>query len=342
VVSVTPAILVIAGGCALVVVWLSVVRAVLVPRQAPPLVARVAARSVAVVLIAACARLSAGPRERVMTLSAPLSLFAMLLWWQCGLGVGFALFGLGVGVEWAQLGPMLVMDLPGFEFLAVLCWLSVTVLLALFVLYLSLVMTAYVYRERLAASLPGQAAKLPDAEQMLATYVRSESRDQLDALFADWSRWLSEIRRTHVSYPVLVHCRPATEMCWLHATMIILDVAALVEAIAPTWSMPYTKALLDNGIRCLERLAADQGIVLTPAVVSLHGREQYAFEDTIAVTTAAGLPNERSAQEAWRVFQDLRTRYAPYSATMASSLLYVVVERGGDLSEVDAIGSETS
>jgi hypothetical protein len=262
-----------------------------------------------------------------MTLCGPLCQFVMVLSWLSGLGLGFALLAAAAGMDLANTGQFFILDLPEFHVIGLVFWASAAVLFGLFLVHLIVVANAYARRERLAASLPGQAARLPDAERMLAAYIRSNSRDQLDSLFADWTRWLSDIRCTHVSYPALVYYRPASEMCWLHATMIMLDAAALVEAIAPSWALPYTRALLDTGIRCLERLARDLGIVLTPAVVSLHGREQFGFVDTIAVATSAGLPAERSPQEAWRVFQDLRTRYAPYAATMATSMLYNTVSR---------------
>jgi hypothetical protein len=323
----TGAALTIIGVAVLVIVWLSVLRTVLVPRQAPPRAARWSARGVAVTMIAIGRRLPERFQETFLTLCGPLCQFAMLLGWLAGLALGFTMLALGEGSDVVDLGRILTFDTPDHRVIGVVAWVSVAVLLGLFSVHLALVANAYFERERLAASLPAQAARLSDAEHMLATYVSSDSRTQLDALFGQWTRWLSDIRRTHVSYPALVYYRPSTEMCWLHATMIMLDAAALVEAIAPSWAMPSTRALLDTGIRCLERVAADMRIELTPAVVSLHGREQFGFVDTIAVATSAGLPVERSPQEVWRIFQNLRTKYAPYASTMAMTMLYNVVNR---------------
>jgi hypothetical protein len=58
--------------------------------------------------------------------------------------------------------------------------------------------------------------------------------------------------------------------------------------------------------------------------VSLHWREQRGFADTIRIARSAGLPVERTPQEAWHAFQDMRTRYAPYAATIGSILHYEV------------------
>lgn len=323
----TSAVLTTIGALLLVIVWLSVLRAVLVPRQSPPRAARWSVRWVVRSMVWIARRLPERSRERFMTLCGPVGQLAMFACWLAGLAAGFVLLAVGDGVGIADIGPVFTFRLPDQRVIGLFAWVSAAVLLGLFLVHVLLVAAAYSRRERLAASLPAQAARLSDAERMLATYVQSDSRDQLDSLFAEWTRWLSDIRCTHVSYPALVYYRPSTEMCWLHATMIMLDAAALVEALAPSWAMPCTRALLDTGIHTLERVAAEMRIVLTPAVVSLHGREQFGFVDTIAVATSAGLPVERSPQEVWRVFQELRTQYAPYASTMALAMLYNVVHR---------------
>jgi len=207
---------------------------------------------------------------------------------------------------------------------ALLTVVSLATLLGLFMIHLSQVANAYDRRERFTARLASQAARPADAERILATYVRPDSRE-LDSLFAKWTDWLADTRRTHISYPVLVYLRPGNELGWLQAAVIVMDTAALVEAAAPSWAEPYARALLDTGVSCFERLCSDLGIVLAahPAV-SLQGREQVAFEDTMRLATSAGLPAERSYVDAWQVFQKWRTRYAPCAFAITSKLLYKV------------------
>jgi len=327
-------LLAVAGVALLVIVGLSTLRAVLAPRQSPPRVARWTVRLVSTVLIAIGARLPREPRERVMTLCAPLSLFGMLLCWLFGLFLGFALFAsavTGIDLDADGLGRFFALqETGGARIAGLLAWLSSAIVIGLFLVHLIRITNAYTRRELLAARLSAQAAKPPDAERILAAYVRSDSRNQLDVLFADWTGWLADIRCTHVCYPALVYYRPASEMCWLQAATIVLDAAALVEAIAPSWAVPYTRALLDTGMRCFERLGSDLGITLAHSEVSLQGREQFGFDETIKVTTSAGLPTERSPREAWLAFQGLRTRYAPYTTAIASILLYHVADNRVD------------
>jgi hypothetical protein len=218
---------------------------------------------------------------------------------------------------------------------------SVAVMLGLFMVHLSQLASAYDRRERFTARLAAQAAKPPDAERILAAYVRPDSRE-LDSLFVQWTDWLADIRRTHISYPVLGYLRPGNELCWLQAAVIVMDTAALVEAVAPSWAEPYARALLDTGTRCFERLCSGLGIVLTHSSVSLQGREQVGFEDTIRLATSAGLPAERSSSEAWQVFQKRRIRYAPCVSAIVSKLLYHVLASDSDGPGVSAPDIRTS
>lgn len=315
----------VAGTALVVAVWLSVLRTVFVPRQRPPVVARVVPRVVAVVAAAVGRRVPGVRGERVMTLSAPLSLFAILGVWLAGLAAGFALLAVGAGVPAtpAALGRFAVVHTGGaVDVLAAAGWFSAVLVTAVFLLHLVRVTDAYSRREILVAGLAAQAVLAADAERIIADHVRGGSRAGLDALFATWARWLADIRCTHVGYPVLVHYRPATELCWLEASVIMLDAAALVEALAPSWALPHSRVLLDTGVGCLQRIGAELGIEPSRAEVSLHGREQRVFADTVRLVSGAGLPVERGRQQAWEVFQGARTRYAPYAAEMASKLLY--------------------
>jgi hypothetical protein len=102
--------------------------------------------------------------------------------------------------------------------------------------------------------------------------------------------------------------------------------------MAPSWAMPNTRVLIDTGVRCLERVGTNLGIMLTRSEISLHWREQCGFSDTIRLASAAGLPLERSPQDVWRVFQDMRTRYAPYAAAIGSALHYGVSDTPSEAS----------
>jgi len=100
-----------------------------------------------------------------------------------------------------------------------------------------------------------------------------------------------------------------------------MDAAALVQATAPRWAPMHAKVLLDVGSVCLQDLAARIGIVLPVMTVSLHGREEQAFSDTLKFAIDSGLPAERDIDHASSTFQKIRVRYAPFAVLIGSQLL---------------------
>jgi hypothetical protein len=201
-------------------------------------------------------------------------------------------------------------------------WGAVELVLASFALHLFRITAAYSRRELVVARISVRAVQATEAERVLAEHLRLDSHDHLDRLFAQWAEWMADIRATHAGYPALTIYRPATELCWLDASVLILDAAALTEAVAPRWAPPSARSVLAAGSVCLPMLAAQVGIRLPVPVVSLEGREECGFEQTVKCAVDAGLPPERDHVEAWPVFQDWRTRYAPYAMAMNTRLCY--------------------
>ena len=59
----------------------------------------------------------------------------------------------------------------------------------------------------------------------------------------------------------------------------------------------------------------------TQPLVSLQGREECDFPDTIKTALQAGLTAERDERAAWLAFQDWRQAYAPHASAIAAHLL---------------------
>jgi hypothetical protein len=314
------------GGVLLATSWLSVVRAVFTQGQLPPRAARWSIRLTAGVLTPVASLFAPARRERLLALCAPLALFLMFAAWFTGSTTGFVLLAVAadaIRLEPADIGGMLAFEVAGpARLYAVAAVASGALLVGVFAVYLVRIAAAYGRREALVARLSAHAAVPSDAERLIATYVRSDSRAQLDTWYREWAAWLADLRCTHVGHPSLVYFRSAGPLSWLEAAVIALDAAALVEATAPDWAPPNTQVLLETGACCLQRIAAGMGIVVPRSVVSLHGREQCGFADTIETTLFAGLPVARTERLAWEVFQQERTRYAPYAAAVAARLQY--------------------
>jgi hypothetical protein len=321
---VTHAILAIVGGALVLVDWLSVLRTVFIPRQRSSLTARSVVWVITTTSLRIAPALPRRARERLLDLGAPVALFAMAACWLVGVVAGFVLMASGiydVPFRSGAVSGFFLLPSPG-EPLVLVAILSTGLLMAAVTTHLVRYTGAYSRRERLVAQLAGQAARPPDAEALLADYVRAGSRDRLDHLFAEWAGWLADVWCTHVGYPALTFARPANSLCWIRAAVIVLDAAGLTLAVAPDWAPPATRSVIRTGSRCLQQLAKQVGVTPASAPVSLHGREERSFSDTVQLMTAAGLPEQRDEQKAWDAFQDLRVHYAPYAAGIATHLLY--------------------
>ncbi|MEV6865318.1 hypothetical protein AB0M44_30460 [Streptosporangium subroseum] len=290
-------------GCALViVVWASALLTVFTPRGRPSRLVRGILRMYASSIVAIAGRLPQSVREPLLDMCAPLTVFTVAAIW----------FGASSG------GFVLLAETPLRE----AEWASRGLLLAAFTTYLIRFTDAYGRRERMVARLAVLACRPGDADNLLASFLRTGSRDHLDTLFVEWTGWMTDVESSHTAHPPLTFRRPVGDLDWLKAAVIVLDVAAVTEALAPSWAPAHTRALLDTGTRCMQRLAAELCIRLPPVTVSLQGREERNFSDTLRLASEAGLPAERDPQAAWVVFQDLRTGYAPHAYAIETRLHY--------------------
>lgn len=301
--------------------WLSVLRVVFAPRRRPARLARWVARLVAGTGTRVARRLPRRLAEPVLDLCAPVSLLLMLACWLVGAAFGFVLLATSAGVTASRPGLPQLRTTGGGAVLALAAAVVLAVLLAAFTAYLVGFIDAHGRRERLVNRLAAQATQIPDADRVLADQLRTGSRDALDRQFAEWAGWVIDLYSSHLAYPGLLYDRSCSELSWTRATVIIMDAAAVVEAVAPVWAPPHTRVLLDSGTSCLQRLAEQAGVAPPVSAVSLQGREECAFADTIELAVRAGLPAERDRRAAWQAFQDIRVGYAPYAMMLGSRLL---------------------
>ena len=292
------------------VTGLSVLRTVVNPRNRSSLAARLTVRLTFRALLLAATGLPHRRRERVLDLCVPLSLTVLLGCWLAGTAAAGWLiaYGLPVGTE---------------DAVRTTGWALAVVQGLMFAVYLSKLIEGYQRREVITTRLQARATSPVDAELVLADRLRGGSRSDLGAAFERWTDWLADIRASHGRYPALLYQRPSGEMCWVEAAVIVLDAAALAEAVAPAWAPPNVRVLLGAGADCIQRLAWQLDLRLAVPTVSLHGREERAFADTVRYAVAAGLPMERDGEKSWLAFQDSRTRYAPHASAICSHLRYL-------------------
>jgi len=304
--------------------WLSVMRTVITPCENSSLAAHWTVRVVAATVRIPARRVHSGLRERLLDLCAPVSLFLLGCVWVVSALLGFALLAWAtqaVSFSVRGLANFFLMRSAGAG-LAALAILSTVLMIAAFTAHLSQAIAAYSRRERTVVRLAARATKPPDAEIVLADYLRTGSRDHLDSMFAEWSAWLADVQASHLAVPAIAYMRPSSELGWPKAAVIVLDCAALTYAAAPAWAPPNTRPLLAIGSRCLQRLALQLGFAGSRSPVSFHGREGQPFGDSLRLAVKAGLPQERDEDAAATAFLDLRLQYAPYAVAIAERLLY--------------------
>jgi hypothetical protein len=311
------------GIVLVVIVWLSVLRTAVVPGRSSSRMARWSAKACATAGVAVARHAPARIRNWMLDLSVPVSLFVMAMSWLAGLAVGFVLLVEAFGTPAAGAsGPFQVPQMNGVAVvLTVAAAASAMLVAAAFAAYLVRFMDAYGRREHMINRLSTQVQRVTDADVLVASYLRAGTRESLDHYFAQWAGWLADIANSHAAYPGLVYHRSSGSLCWPKAAIIVMDAASLVEAVAPRWAPLHTRVLLNVGSCCMQRLARDVGIVLPMMRVSLQGREEREFGDTMQLAVDSGLPAERDIDRAWMAFQEIRVRYAPYAVLIDSRTL---------------------
>lgn len=314
------------GLVLVIVVWTSVLQTVVVPRGVSSRTMRVSVRAMMAPAYWIARRLPPGLRDRLLGVCAPLSIAPAVLAWVVSLTGAFVLIGYGLGLvalTWAgAVGWLTLHTGCAATLLAMAYYLLLMSLMGCWLLHLMRLLGAYSRREGLLPLLVATAAAPADSDQLLAEHLRRGSDTELGARFAQWAAWLTDLRASHRTYPALLHFRPGGPLSWLDAVVVMLDVAALAEAIAPGWAPPNTKVLLSAGTEALPLLAAQLGIAPHRPVVSLHGRECHPFHLTVQVMTGAIRQRERTDAQMWRTFQHWRAQYAPYACAMSTRLLF--------------------
>ncbi len=279
-------------------------------------------------------------RENYLSYFGPLSLILLLVFWACGLILGFALLQNGIG-EHLRLGnepvtfPVLLYHSGETFFtlgygdivptkgvaraLAVLEAGMGFAFLGVVIGYLPVVYSRFSSRELEISLLDSRAGSPPTASELLIRLGCCPEQTVLDQVFRDWERWAAGVLESHLSYPVLSFFRSQhSNQSWLGALTLMLDVTSLVitgiEHIRPeqarlTFAMAR-HAAVDLAQVVNARYDPDTGNRLTP-------EKLVQVRSTLA---ASGL-RLRDDEAADQKLAKLRSLYEPYVEGMARNLL---------------------
>ena len=262
-------------------------------------------------------------KDKILALSAPVSLIVLLIVWLIlfGVGYGFILWAfidgsffaalreawsslLTLGFESTDSGAASVID-----FFAAFTGLIV---IALQIAYLPTIYAAFNRRETLVTMLQSRAGAPAWGPEILARHEIVGLRDNLPEFYAEWERWAAEVAESHTTYPVLITFRsPHPLRSWVLGLLAVMDSAALYLALSPKSASTQARLCLRMGFTALRYIAdvaripydpdpfPDDPIELTYEEF-LHGIERL---------TEVDFPMERTPEEAWPHFKGWRVNY---------------------------------
>jgi Ion channel len=278
-------------------------------------------------------------RERFLAIYGPLSIIALLTLWATGLVFGFAL------LQWSQ--RELLVNLTGSPYFFDDLYMSATTLFALATgdvmpkgrggrllvvaetgsslmlltmvfAYLPILYQSYARREIRVTLLDAWAGSPPSATELLRRVVSSGDTGSLDAFFAAWEQWCSDLLESQLSYPAIAYFRSQhPRQSWVCALTTVLDVSALVKVGIdgmPAWRAHLCFAVARHAAVDLAQVLAD----------SPGQREDRLPPRELAVMRheleEAGLRLNCSS-EADRELAALRQSYEPYLAAISIRLM---------------------
>jgi hypothetical protein len=320
--AVVSTVLALLGLWLVVVVLLSAIRTVVVPRGERPVLTSVVFLTVRRVMDPWLRRCSPARRERLLRRYAPLSLVALAGSWGLLVIIGFTPVHWAVGeLSWIDALQVSGSSLTTLGFLSaeptparlvevVEAFIGLG-LVGLLISFLPAIYAAYSQREQLVAQMASRAGEPPRVEAFLARMQRIRGLIKLDETWESWERWFAQVEETHTSYPSLVYFRSGDDRSWLTAAGCLLDSASVYLAAVDVPRSSAAALCLRSGFLCL-REVADQFLIPydpDPAPddpISVTRAEFDACWDELA---AVGLPMVADRDQAWRDFAGWRVNY---------------------------------
>ncbi len=198
------------------------------------------------------------------------------------------------------------------------------VIVALQIAYLPTLYDAVNRRETLVTTLESRAGTPAWGPELLARHYLVGIQQNLPTLYADWERWAADVAESHTAYPALLWFRsPHPQNSWLGALTAVMDSGSLLLALSPQAAPAEARLCVRMGFTCLRDIARVLRIPFDPdprpdqAIRLPHDR----FEEAVAHLQAAGVPVERSIEEAWPHFRGWRVNYESIVDALAAVLV---------------------
>jgi hypothetical protein len=309
------------------------VRALVVPRPHTSGPVAVASRWTRKSMHRAVGRVSSfATRDHLLTTFEPLVMLLRLgIWLSAGLvGFAFIIWGTGnssFGHSFIEAGSSIFTlgfateSHPAPEVVAFLAASFGLLVIALQIAYLPALYDSFNRRETLVTMLESRAGTPAWGPELLSRHYLVGIEGNLAVFYGEWERWSADVAESHTTYPALIYMRsPHPTNSWLVGLVAVLDSAALYMALCPTASPAEARLCVRMGFTCLRDIARAIHIPYDPdprpdADIDLPFED---FVEAVARLEQAGLPLERSAEEAWPHFKGWRINYEATAYALAN------------------------
>ena len=271
-------------------------------------------------------------QDRILALSEPVALIALLTTWLALAVAGFTLVNWGIGNQsfgtaFSEAGSSVFTlgftlshaeGSQGVDFVAAGTGM---VLVALQIAYLPTLYAAYNRRETLVTLLESRAGSPAWGPELLIRHQLVGTIDNLANLFAEWERWAADVAESHSTYPSLLYLRsPRTRNSWIVSLIAVMDAGALLLAIDPEGAPFEARMCIRMGFTCLRDIALATHIPFDPDPqpddpVALPRAQ---FDDARERLIAAGFASSRPEDEAWAHFCGWRVNYESVGYAVAA------------------------
>ena len=238
------------GGVLVIIVWSSVIGALIVSRPVGSRLTRAADTCVDGLFRMLVRHLDDGRRDRTLAVEAAAILLGQLAAWLgvAYLGISLLLWPFephGAAAAFVTAGSSLFtlgFDVPPGSVPAVLVFLAAAtglVIITLQIAYLPTLYAAFNRRETEIALLNARAGVPSWGPELLARthYALGSGVSTINTmpeLYAQWERWAADVAESHTTYLPLVRFRsPRPKSSWVTALLAVLDSAALFLSLSP-------------------------------------------------------------------------------------------------------------
>jgi hypothetical protein len=319
----------VAGGVLVIIVWSSVIGALIVSRPVGSRLTRIADTCVDGMFRMLVRQLDDGRRDRTLAVEAAAILLGQLVAWLgvAYLGISLLLWPFephGAAAAFVTAGSSLFtlgFDVPPGSVPAVLVFLAAAtglVIITLQIAYLPTLYAAFNRRETEISLLNARAGVPSWGPELLArTHYGLGSGvstiNTMPDLYAEWERWAADVAESHTTYLPLVRFRsPRPKSSWVTALLAVLDSAALFLALSPEDAPNVPARLcLRSGFDCFRRIGQAMGFDIPDEAdpedgITLTYEE---FLEGVKRMKEVDFPLKRDPADAWPDFVGWRVNY---------------------------------